>query len=82
MGLDEADIALGPLGINFRDVRTSVLFSDNIDLGDQNQDDGVLGIATLGFSVIFQPSAVDSVSFERQQQQYGPVGFGLTGSDS
>lgn len=83
MGLDEADIALGPLGINFRDVRTSVLFSDNIDLGDQNQDDGVLGIATLGFSVIFQPFESLHLMFRGDlvalpfEKEVGLNGFGL-----
>jgi len=55
LGLDEADISLGPFGINFHQVKASVLFSDNIDLEEKDADAGVLGITTLGFSIIFQP---------------------------
>ncbi|MEK9983661.1 MAG: hypothetical protein VW879_02870 [Opitutae bacterium] len=83
MGLDEADITLGPLGINFQDVRTSVLFSDNINMGDHDEEDGTLGIATLGFSIIFQPFESLHLMFRGDlvalpfEKDIGLNGFGL-----
>lgn len=83
MGLDEADLALGPFGINFHEVRTSVLFSDNIDMAEDNEDAGILGIATLGFSFIFQPFEGLHLMFRGDlvalpfEKEIGFNGFGL-----
>ncbi len=83
MGLDEADLTLGPFGLNLQELKTSVLFSDNINLTESNEESGVLGITTLGFSLIFQPfksvhlmirGDLVSLPFEKK---IGFNGFGL-----
>lgn len=55
MALDEADFSLGPLGINFRRLTASVVFSDNMNFTHDNEEVGVIGVANVAFNVIFQP---------------------------
>ena len=55
LALDDADFSLGPLGINFRRLSASVVFSDNMNFTHDNEEVGVLGVVNLGFNLIFQP---------------------------
>ena len=53
--IDQADVSLGPLGINFHSLSASVLTSDNINFTFEDPKHGTVGTSSLGFSVIFQP---------------------------
>jgi len=55
LAIDDADFSLGPLGINFKRLTASVVFSDNKNFTHSNEEVGVLGVANIGFNVIFQP---------------------------
>jgi hypothetical protein len=55
LALDDADLSLGPFGINFRRLTASVVFSDNMNFEHDNEDVGVIGVTNIAFNLIFQP---------------------------
>ncbi len=55
MALENADLSLGPFGINFHSLTGSVLSTDNYQFDFDNPQNRVYGSTRLNFSLIFQP---------------------------
>ena len=53
--LDQADISLGPLGINFNTLTAFVQTSDNVNFAFEDPQHRAIGGSSLGISLIFQP---------------------------